>query len=306
MRGTLELAALLTLCGGVVLLGPEHSGPPASNQPAAITATGIQNAFRLSDRVYSGSVPEGDAGFATLRSLGVRTVLSVDGMTPDVRTAARYGLRYVHIPIGYDGISREKAWQMARAVRDLPGPVYVHCHHGQHRGPAAAAAILLCLNPGYSADDATNWLTVAGTDPHYPGLIGLPRSLHRPTPSELDRVPAEFPPVAVIPDLARVMVAVDARWDHLKEAKAANWKRSAAQPDVDPSHEARQLRELYREAARLPDANRRDAGFIKLLTEAETIAGELEGALRSNPQRANALFGQLRSTCNRCHAAYRN
>jgi hypothetical protein len=278
-------------------------------RPAAITANGIQNAFRLSNRVYSGSVPEGDAGFAALRNLGVRTVLSVDGMTPDVRAAARYGLRYVHVPIGYDGIPRESAWRMARAVRDLPGPVYVHCHHGQHRGPAAAAAVLLCLNPNYSADDAANWLAVAGTDPHYPGLIELPRLLTRPTPDELDRVPAEFPPVAVIPDLARLMVAVDAHSDHLKEAKAANWKRSAAQPDVDPPHEALQLRELYREAARLPDAGRRDASFIKLLADAEATAGELEAALRASPPdapRANELFGRLRSTCNRCHAAYRN
>ena len=28
---------------------------------------------------------------------------------------------------------------LARAARTLPGPIFVHCHHGMHRGPAAAA-----------------------------------------------------------------------------------------------------------------------------------------------------------------------
>ena len=78
-------------------------------------------------------------------------------------------------------------------------------------------------------------------------------------------------------------------------------------PNVQQWEDAGEFpRELYREAARLPDANRRDVRFTKLLAEAEATAGVLESALRTTPQRANALFGRLRSTCNRCHAAYRN
>ena len=34
---------------------------------------GLHNSFRIGDRLYSGSEPEGDAGFASLKSLGIRT-----------------------------------------------------------------------------------------------------------------------------------------------------------------------------------------------------------------------------------------
>src|SRR5438067_12433059 len=106
--------------------------PPPKAGPVPVEADGLHNAFRLSERLYSGSSPDGDAGFASLQKLGVRTVLSVDGTSPDARLAEKYGLRYVHIPVGYDGIPREKASVIAKAARDLPGPVYVHRPHGQH------------------------------------------------------------------------------------------------------------------------------------------------------------------------------
>src|SRR5262249_10275117 len=112
-------------------------------QPERIDAPGIENAFRLSPRLLSGGQPEGEMGFETLKRLGVKTVISVDGSQPDVEAARRNGLRYVHLPVGYDGIPRDQAILLVAAIRDLPGPVFVHCHHGKHRGPAAAAVCAL-------------------------------------------------------------------------------------------------------------------------------------------------------------------
>ena len=43
-------------------------------------------------------------------------------------------------PIGYDGVPREQALRMIKAVQVAKGPVYFHCHHGKHRGPAGADA----------------------------------------------------------------------------------------------------------------------------------------------------------------------
>jgi protein tyrosine phosphatase (PTP) superfamily phosphohydrolase (DUF442 family) len=105
-----------------------------------VSAAGLHNVFPITDKFYSGSCPEGEAGFGSLRALGVRTVISVDGARPDVELARKHGLRYVHLPIGYDGVPRQQALRIARAVRDLPGPVYLHCHHGKHRGPVTASA----------------------------------------------------------------------------------------------------------------------------------------------------------------------
>jgi protein tyrosine phosphatase (PTP) superfamily phosphohydrolase (DUF442 family) len=293
----------------VLILAAGCGAPTATPDkpgPTPVEVEGLHNVYRLSARLYSGSGPEGDAGFAALRALGVKTVISVDGAAPDAATAGRYGLRYVHVPVSYDGIPREKAWRMARAARDLPGPVYVHCHHGQHRGPAAAACVLLALDPSFTRDDAAAWLAQAGTDPRYRGLIELPRTLPRPSAADLDALPADFPAVVAVPDLTRLMVAIDARWDHLKAAKAAGWKAPPGHPDIDPPHEALQLLELYREAGRLPDVTRRGEGFLALLQEAEQATGELEKALRGDVGAAQAAFEQSQALCGRCHTKYRD
>jgi protein tyrosine phosphatase (PTP) superfamily phosphohydrolase (DUF442 family) len=298
-RGVVVLVIVATGCGSPTA-GPEESGP------VPVEVEGLHNVYRLSDRLYSGSGPEGDAGFAALQTLGVRTVISVDGAAPDAATAERFGMRYVHVPVGYDGIPREKAWRLAKAARDLPGPVYVHCHHGMHRGPAAAACILLALDPSFTRDDAAAWLTQAGTDPRYRGLVELPRTLPRPGAADLDALPADFPSVVEVPDLTRLMVAIGDRWDHLKLAKAAGWKSPPGHPDIDPPHEALQLLELYREAGRMPDVTRRGAEFMALLKESEAAAGELEKALWENAGATQAAFERSRSLCARCHAKYRD
>src|SRR5581483_422974 len=172
---------------------------PAAPFPAAepIEAAGLHNVFRLSDRLYSGSAPDGDDGFRSLQRLGVRTVITVDGALPDVEAARRFGLRYVHLPVGYDGVPREQALRIARAVRTLPGPVYLHCHHGKHRAPAAAAVAHLCLDERCTAADAAALLKEAGTAPHYKGLHAAV-GMRRPAPGELDAVAADFPEVAEV------------------------------------------------------------------------------------------------------------
>jgi TonB family protein len=39
------------------------------------------------------------------------------------------------------------ATRIVRAVRDLPGPIYVHCHHGKHRSAAEGANTDVSLRP---------------------------------------------------------------------------------------------------------------------------------------------------------------
>src|SRR5262245_29349048 len=93
-----------------------------SPEPVKIGRT--ENTFRLSPRRDSGGEPRGAETFAALQELGVRTIISVDGAAPDVEAARKLGIRYVHLPIGYDGIPREQAVRIIKAVRLMPGPVY--------------------------------------------------------------------------------------------------------------------------------------------------------------------------------------
>jgi protein tyrosine phosphatase (PTP) superfamily phosphohydrolase (DUF442 family) len=241
MRRALTVACLgvvsALLCGCPRAADTGTAGP----EPEKVELPGLHNVFRLSDRLYSGSSPEGDEGFESLWKLSVKTIISVDGARPDVERAHKYGLRYVHLPIGYDGVPDEQGLRIAKAVRDLPGPVYVHCHHGQHRGPAAAAVARLCVDDRCSVEAALEGMQRAGTDPHYTGLYAAPKEMHRPTREELDRVPDDFPEVAEVAGLAQVMVEVDERWGRLKLARAAGWKPPPDHPDIDPPHEALQL-----------------------------------------------------------------
>ena len=119
---------------------------------------GLNNVIRITEKLLSGSVPEGDTGFQTLQKLGVKTIITVDGAKPEVERAEKFGMRYVHLPIGYDGVPADQGWRLAKAVRDLPGLIYIHCHHGQHRSPAAAVVIKLCL------DEKCTIATAAGSD----------------------------------------------------------------------------------------------------------------------------------------------
>ncbi len=116
--------------------------------PAALVADkpseykGLHNVVSYAPGFMSGSAPEGDEGFETLRQMGVRTIVSVDGAEPDVKLAKAHGLRYIHLPIGYNGMDHTRTLEIAKAVKqaEADGPVYIHCHHGMHRSAGAAGA----------------------------------------------------------------------------------------------------------------------------------------------------------------------
>jgi protein tyrosine phosphatase (PTP) superfamily phosphohydrolase (DUF442 family) len=295
------------------LTGPSTrpSPRPPAQVDAKLEAPGLHNVYQIDDRLFSGSSPEGDEGFHSLQKLGVQTVISVDGATPDVERARKYGLRYVHLPIGYDGVPQRQALRLARAVRDLPGPIYIHCHHGKHRGPAAAAVVHLCLDEKCGVETALAEMRRAGTDPRYTGLYAAPRTIRRPTAEELDRVPGDFPEAAEVAALAQVMVGVDECWERLKRVRSAGWKTPRDHPDLDPAHEALQLVEQYREASRLPQVHQRSEEFRRWLSDAESGAGELERLLRPAdrkpvPEAAAKAFQRAAAACARCHAKYRD
>src|SRR4051794_16072618 len=98
---------------------PTCSEPPEAG-PSALSSgpldwAGLHNVYRITDNLFSGSSPEGDAGFRSLKEMGIKTVITVDGVRPDVEHAKKYGLRYVHLPFGYDGISRQRILELAKA-----------------------------------------------------------------------------------------------------------------------------------------------------------------------------------------------
>jgi protein tyrosine phosphatase (PTP) superfamily phosphohydrolase (DUF442 family) len=274
----------------------------------AVEQSRLHNAHRVTEKVYSGAQPEGDEGFGALRDLGIKTIISVDGAIPDLERARRFGLRYVHIPIGYDAVPPEKAQAIAKAISELPGPIYVHCHHGKHRS-AAAVAVACVMNGTLDAERAEDVLKTFGTGENYSGLWRDARAARPLAPGVLDSLFVEYVEAAKVSDLAGAMVGVDRHFDHLKLVQKAGWAKPVDHPDLDPPHEALQLLEHYREIARLPATAQRTIEFRDLLADAEAHAGELHDLLKaSTPDRRaiEAKFGQVSQSCTNCHRAYRD
>lgn len=267
---------------------------------------GLHRHRRWSENVGQGAQPAGDVAFKNLKALGYKTILSVDGSVPDVEAAKKYGLRYVHVPIGYDGVPKDLALRIAATLQVAGGPVFVHCHHGKHRGPAAAMVLRICVDKIPNAQ-ALKEMEASKTSRNYTGLYRDIAAYKAPAAAELAKI-KELPSKVLPEGLRAGMVDVNLRFEHLQLCKDAGWKQPKDHPDISPPHEARMLWELYREIAR-NDAECRDKGevFLAYMQAAEQGAVELEKALRAGDAKAaDKHFGAVKLNCKDCHRDYRN
>jgi protein tyrosine phosphatase (PTP) superfamily phosphohydrolase (DUF442 family) len=268
----------------------------------------LHNSHIVTDKVVSGAQPEDDSSFALLRDLGIKTIISVDGAQPDVESARRFGMRYVHLPIGYDGVDEFEGKAIAKALVELDGPIYVHCHHGRHR--SAAALAVACVNNGMlQPAQAEDVLNTFGTGVNYKGLWKDAREARRVDDEELARLQITWVERAKIPDLADAMVKVDHHNDHLKAIQKAGWKSPQDHPDLDPAHEALQLQEHFTEIGRTADTEARAAAYRKLLSDGEQGAIALREILSKSPidtKAADAAFKTVATSCTACHKRFRD
>ncbi len=298
---------LILVAGNATYGGSDAAQPAAAPVATPIEIAGVHNAFRASDRVYSGSQPEGDEAFEALAKLGVKTIITVDGGKPDVEAARKHRLRYIHLPIGYGGVPKERAEQLAKAAKTAEGKMFVHCHHGMHRGPAAVGIVCETIE-NWSPETAEVWLKQAGTSPDYPGLYRSVREYKVPGAEQLATL-GGLPEIAETEALVDAMVAIDERLDHFKAIEKAGWKTPPGQTDLSPVHEATLLWEHYREIARTEDTAKRPEDYRSKLAAAERAAAALRTALGATPPDlagAAAALKEGSQQCGACHKVYRN
>lgn len=307
---SLIYAALLTLCLGLAMA----QDPPVIRK---LSAKQLPNAIEVPGGLISGGLPESEQAFQELKQLGVKTIISVDGVKPDVQMAQRYGMRYVHIPHGYDGISESTLRKLTKAVSELPGPIYIHCHHGKHRSPTAAAAVCIALG-SMEPDQALRILEFAGTNPSYKGLFQTVRSAKRIEPNELAKLQVDFPSVCDVSPLVDSMVALDDTFSKLNKWAQAGWKSKPdpSTPSMDAAHEAVLLREHFEEMQRLEELSKYPVEFARILKESEQAAVFIEsmlnpisGEIRLKPIHRKALdvnWTTIRSNCTSCHQQFRD
>lgn len=336
-----SLLAALALIALVGLAGAMHisdAPPPAGSQaattrepPALPSPTadkpadmpGLHNVVAFAPGVLSGAVPEGEEAFKTLRALGIKTIISVDGAQPDADLAKKYGLRYVHLPIGYNGLSPERTLEIARAIRDLrageggaaagDAPIYIHCHHGKHRsaGAAGAAAVTLGL---ISPEQAVARMKVSGTAPAYTGLYACAADAKPADKAAIDGASAAFPEHAKTTGLVQSMVEMDEVFEHLKQIKKAGWTTPKDHPDLVPAAEAGRLADLFRDLRDDEQVTQKPLEFTMWLflgrTQSETLerllTEELGSPKRPTNKALDEQFEMLTDGCKQCHVKYRD
>lgn len=302
------LLSLFLLCAAVIATLAAAIRTTSTNAVAQpLASTHVHNLFRATTNVFSGNSPDTDAAFAEIAKLGVKTIISVDGARPDAATARKHGLRYIHLPIGYDGVPSNRVVELVKAAQSVDGPIYVHCHHGKHRGPAAVAVICEAT-AGWTTNQAVAWLMEAGTATDYGGLYQSAMDFRLPEAAALAKI-IELPEAAKTSSLVDAMVAIDEEMERLKSAQKNAWKGIPNQPDVVPAHTATILWEHLREIARTDDTAKRPTDYRTRLTESEKAADQLRVLLRDGSSLAparDAAFQALNKTCASCHKQYRN
>jgi protein tyrosine phosphatase (PTP) superfamily phosphohydrolase (DUF442 family) len=277
-----------------------------------LVAPGLVNVFRLSENVISGSEPTGPGAFEQLARWGVRTVISVDGKTPDARAARAVGIETVHLPIRYSGLSDDQVLSLAKTFREARPPFYVHCFHGRHRGPAAAAVGRLVLDGASREQVVAEMRQWCGTSEKYEGLY---RDLLRspiPTASQTAAFAYDFPEACRPEGLRGAMSEMARVFDALELLAASGWEADREHPDLDARSEARHLVELFEACERSQAAVDRQGLAVRLSVslegarDLEALLVELENGQAAAPEAAEEAFEALARDCASCHRAHRN
>jgi protein tyrosine phosphatase (PTP) superfamily phosphohydrolase (DUF442 family) len=280
---------------------------------AATESSGLHNVYRLSPNIVSGSEPHGEEAMAEIARMGVKAILSVDGSTPDAATAAKYGIRYVHVPIEYRGISDAEVLQIAKTFREVEGPFYVHCFHGKHRGPAAAAIGRIVLDGAPRERALAEMRQWCGTAPSYEGLYATIAKQTLPDEAATQSFAFDFPSAQRPEGLASQMVAMSRPHDHLVDLAKRDWRLDPTHPDIDAVNESKKMLDALEAMLTGDDYRDGPADFRGWTDDSVAQARKLHAFLvdvkagtTAAATPAKKSLTTVMNLCKKCHDAYRN
>lgn len=296
---------LLISCLLLVLpsLSCSTNRPPCT--PLQTPPSPIKNLHALTPTLYSGDEPATAQHYTQLARLGIRTVISVDAIAPDPELADPHAIRIVHLPIGYDGIDPERAAELAAAIDTLEHPIYLHCHHGKHRGPAA-----LCvgaIGAGLITNDqATDFMNLAGTSENYPGLWDAARTSEPLDPSILHSI-TDFPSRAPVPGFVEGMGQLDRLHERLWDLAENNWQTPESHPDLSPTAVSGQLHDHLRAMLDLEFFRKRGSMMRSRFESITETARLIESRIIARDyDEARIALGAMSQSCLDCHERFRN
>ena len=275
-----------------------------------VSIEGLPNCYQVAEGIYSGGQPESGIGFENLFELGVKTIVSVDGAQPDLESASQFGIRYVHLPHSYDGVDRERAALLSKAIGELDGPFYIHCHHGKHRSPAATA--VACIGLGIlNHKQGMQLLKDAGTSKEYKGLYNSVANAIKFGQKELEHLAADFPEQEPGSPLVESMVKIEKHFDSVNRLAENGWDSPPKHPDMDAAHETLLLFEQFAELMRSEIGKPRK--YRELLLHSKELARRLREVISESENSgahgqsdAERLVLEIKNDCRSCHRKFRD
>lgn len=160
VRLTCLIFLALSIVTTISYAGAEY--PPASiafperavSSERIYNLPGLSNVGRVAPGVLRGAQP-GREGYATLKAMGVKTVIDMRTSESEQKQVEAAGMRAIAVPIEMSrkGL-KEKVEQVVELMSDPANqPVYVHCRHGQDRTGIVVAAYRM-KQQGWSLADA--------------------------------------------------------------------------------------------------------------------------------------------------------
>jgi protein tyrosine phosphatase (PTP) superfamily phosphohydrolase (DUF442 family) len=292
-------------CEASLAQEPLSENPQRIERVELVKDSHLSNVFRIGDSVLSGSGPHDASAFAELAAMGVTTIVSVDGTTPDIAAAREHGIRYIHIPIGYDQVDAHAIASLARLAQEPVGTVYIHCHHGKHRGPAAVAAYCQ-LSGRLNNAQSLEFMRLAGTGEQYQGLWQSVQQLQAPAAD------AELPKLVEVSEVNQVAAAMS----RLEQAFDP-LSKSLEHPDADsPTAEERVRRAewgllvmegLVESHRTLPEDAEKElkSEFELAMEQARKLHTQFTAEPATEFDQIKTTFKRLSERCTACHRAFR-
>lgn len=269
---------------------------------------GLSQVVAFHKHIISGAKPVGSAGFESLMKMDVNTIVCVDGVAPDVKTAKEYGIKTVHIPLKYDSPSATQIFDLTTVVargRDR-GNVYIHCHQGKHRSATVAAIVSIALG-SLTLDEAKARMHVSQTSEEYKGLWEAVEQTEVISVIDLLLNEKVYPSIVVPVGITSQMIAIDEAMDNLLRLQLANWNAPTDHPDLVGVAEAGTIADIFRAMQRSEDVKQYATDFETLLVNALHHASGFEDALVQQLQtdKLNTYMKRVEQSCINCHSAFR-
>ncbi len=105
------------------------------------TLPGLANVGKVAPGVYRGAQPDA-AGYATLKKLGIKTVINLRTSASEKKAVEEAGMRSIEVPMemSTDHLAAKVDRVVALMADPANQPVFVHCRHGQDRTGIVVAA----------------------------------------------------------------------------------------------------------------------------------------------------------------------